>query len=684
MLDGIRQTHATHSPPRMFFRQLTQHKKLKPALGGMLVALLAWQLCPFRLGAWLDELSYDLPFLFTAPSAPANVVILEMDEVSHDDLNQDYGEKWDRRLHAQWVDHLRADGADVVVFDVVFSDASRDVEADVRFAKAIRDHGRVVLGAEVADTRRGGIVGASVIPPTDILRDATRFWGPTQAERGSDGVIRKLYPGTEAKPSMAWVAAALATGTMVQSNSQHFAERWIRYYGPGGTLAHISYSQATNQPPGFFRGKTVFIGGGPKTRLVAEEADEFMTPWRRRGQPQISGAELTATQFINLRRGEFLRKLSNVAESGSLALFGLIAGGGLVLLRPVHAVLAAVVGVMVVVILAFVLFAQSNLWFNWSVAVLVQIPAALAWSLGWQWRQMKKEKEFLESPMPNLWDDMPSDKPATASASAPAVIAETAPAISDHTMLRQVGRGAYGDVWLARDIIGSFHCIKIVRRIAFDHAGPYDREFRGLQRFTPISRAHPGLVHILQVGRNTTEEFFYYVMEAGDDEKSGATIDPDSYTPRNLGRDIHHRAPLPPGECVEIISALCDALEFLHGQGLIHRDIKPANIIFVNGRPKLADIGLVTDINEHQHRSSQVGTEGYLPPEGPGTTAGDLFALGKVLEEMLTRHTDAPHPPDTAREKLLAIAKKSCAENPAERFASAREMREAVLRASEI
>ena len=192
------------------------------------------------------------------------------------------------------------------------------------------------------------------------------------------------------------------------------------------------------------------------------------------------------------------------------------------------------------------------------------------------------------------------------------------------------------------------------------------------------------MVHILQVGRNTTEEFFYYVMEAGDDEKSGATIDPDSYTPRNLGRDIHHRAPLPPGECVEIISALCDALEFLHGQGLIHRDIKPANIIFVNGRPKLADIGLVTDINEHQHRSSQVGTEGYLPPEGPGTTAGDLFALGKVLEEMLTRHTDAPHPPDTAREKLLAIAKKSCAENPAERFASAREMREAVLRASEI
>jgi serine/threonine protein kinase len=135
---------------------------------------------------------------------------------------------------------------------------------------------------------------------------------------------------------------------------------------------------------------------------------------------------------------------------------------------------------------------------------------------------------------------------------------------------------------------------------------------------------------------------------------------------------------------VEIISALCDALTYLHGQGLIHRDIKPANIIFVNGRPKLADIGLVTEINESQHRASLVGTEGYLPPEGPGTTAGDLFALGKVLEEMLVRGTDSPHPPDESRARLGAVIKKACAENPAERFADAREMREAVMRANEV
>jgi len=59
--------------------------------------------------------------------------------------------------------------------------------------------------------------------------------------------------------------------------------------------------------------------------------------------------------------------------------------------------------------------------------------------------------------------------------------------------------------------------------------------------------------------------------------------------------------------------ALTSALAFLHEQGLVHRDIKPSNIIFVQGQPKLADIGLVAGSDE---TSSFVGTEGFIPPEG--------------------------------------------------------------------
>src|SRR5262249_17110505 len=78
---------------------------------------------------------------------------------------------------------------------------------------------------------------------------------------------------------------------------------------------------------------------------------------------------------------------------------------------------------------------------------------------------------------------------------------------------------------------------------------------------------------------------------------------------------------------------LSAALEHLHQEGLVHRDIKPSNIIFVNGARKLADIGLVADVDEAR---SFVGTVGFIPPEGPGTSQADVYSLGKVLYEMLT------------------------------------------------
>ena len=137
-------------------------------------------------------------------------------------------------------------------------------------------------------------------------------------------------------------------------------------------------------------------------------------------------------------------------------------------------------------------------------------------------------------------------------------------------------------------------------------------------------------------------------------------------------------------------AALCDALEFLHRQGLVHRDIKPSNIIFVNGHPKLADIGLVTEISHLRQQVSNVGTEGYMPPEGPGTAAGDVYALGKILQEMIQPRPAVtgsqapaeivPATDDAAWEPLRSIIRTACAINPEERFASAGMMREALLK----
>jgi serine/threonine protein kinase len=129
---------------------------------------------------------------------------------------------------------------------------------------------------------------------------------------------------------------------------------------------------------------------------------------------------------------------------------------------------------------------------------------------------------------------------------------------------------------------------------------------------------------------------------------------------------------------LEIGLALTEALAHLHSHGLVHRDIKPSNVIFVNGRPKLADIGLVTDASD---QCSIVGTEGYLPPEGPGTPQADIFALGKVLYEAATGmdRREFPKLPEDLRLwpdakqvfELNEILLKACATDANQRYAAA-------------
>src|SRR5262245_48157202 len=91
------------------------------------------------------------------------------------------------------------------------------------------------------------------------------------------------------------------------------------------------------------------------------------------------------------------------------------------------------------------------------------------------------------------------------------------PVIPDHELLRKIGGGSYGEVWLARSALGSFRAVKVVHRTTFEHDRPFEREFAGIKKFEPISRSHEGLVDLLQVGRSDHEGYFYYVMELADD-----------------------------------------------------------------------------------------------------------------------------------------------------------------------
>jgi WD40 repeat protein len=270
--------------------------------------------------------------------------------------------------------------------------------------------------------------------------------------------------------------------------------------------------------------------------------------------------------------------------------------------------------------------------------------------------------------------------------------------------------------------MGTLRAIKVVRRGAFDHSRPYEREFIGIQRFEPVSRSHEGLVDILQIGRDEEAGYFYYVMEVADEALAEPNVetrnsrhaaigtletepgkeeigkprlspalrgadsgfcDSDPYVPKTLAHQLTQKGRLPAGECINLAFSLAGAVAHLHKHGLIHRDIKPSNIIFVHGVPKLADIGLVSEVDESH---SYVGTEGYIPPEGPGTRHADLYSLGKVIYEASTGkdRTQFPSlPVEMAQEEqgtslleLNSIFLKACAQQAQARYQTAEEMQQ--------
>ena len=257
------------------------------------------------------------------------------------------------------------------------------------------------------------------------------------------------------------------------------------------------------------------------------------------------------------------------------------------------------------------------------------------------------------------------------------------PRIPDHEVLRCIGQGSHGQVWLARSVLGVWRAVKVVRRDLFRDERPYGREFAGVQRFEPLSREDDGFVDVLHTGRNDAEGYFYYVMELADAvaAPAGPGMDVEAYEPCTLGRFMALRGRMDAEAVVDLGRRLASALGRLHEAGLLHRDIKPSNIVLVGGRPKLADIGLVVEQSEAR---SFVGTDGYIAPEGPNSRQADIYSLGMVLYEASTglRRDDFPRPCDAmdggseagVLRELNAVVMRACAARPEDRYADARDL----------
>lgn len=262
---------------------------------------------------------------------------------------------------------------------------------------------------------------------------------------------------------------------------------------------------------------------------------------------------------------------------------------------------------------------------------------------------------------------------------------EPVPSLADYHFVKVIGRGAFGTVWLAEEkLSGALLAVKVLQpppRRTVGHGTPtgareasegrgtrIERELEGLHAYQTRAGDHQHLVRVLKTGTCTVRSpetaeggedgsprtTVYYVMEIADHARGARPCRPGDYEPLTLQSLLRQRRRLPatvgdlhsdgrpeaqapakggrratPLGVAEISLALLDAIDHLHKAGIQHRDIKSANILFVDGVVKLADIGLTASADQDE----RVGTPGYLPPEGK---PNDLYALGKVMYEMLT------------------------------------------------
>jgi WD40 repeat protein/tRNA A-37 threonylcarbamoyl transferase component Bud32 len=213
-----------------------------------------------------------------------------------------------------------------------------------------------------------------------------------------------------------------------------------------------------------------------------------------------------------------------------------------------------------------------------------------------------------------------------------------------YEIVRELGRGGMGVVYLARDLaLHRLVALKVIR--AGELAADQER-----QRFSAEGRAaarlqHGSVVQVFHVGEHAGLPFV--VLEY---------VEGQSLKQRLQGQ------PLPAAEAARLVLALCAGVQHAHEAGIIHRDLKPSNVLLDRqGRPKVADFGLAKalDADAGQTQTGQVlGTPSYMPPEQAAgrSDAGalvDVYALGAILYECLTGRP--PFRGATVRETLEQV-----------------------------
>jgi eukaryotic-like serine/threonine-protein kinase len=259
---------------------------------------------------------------------------------------------------------------------------------------------------------------------------------------------------------------------------------------------------------------------------------------------------------------------------------------------------------------------------------------------------------------------------------------------------RLLGSGGMAEVYEGRDRLLARQVAIKVPLPQYAHDPAFQQRFRR-EAQAAASLSNPGVVAVYDTGMQNGTPFIVMEFVGG----------------RTLKETILTEGPLAPDRAAQIAADVCSALAAAHARGLVHRDVKPPNVMLTpSGRVKLMDLGIArADTAESATQTgahtTMIGTALYLSPEQaqgqPVDPRSDLYSLGCCLYEMLTgtvpfrgatpvailyRHVrEDPAPPRLLNPEvppaLEAVCLKALAKRPEDRYQTAVEMRDDLLRA---
>ncbi len=259
---------------------------------------------------------------------------------------------------------------------------------------------------------------------------------------------------------------------------------------------------------------------------------------------------------------------------------------------------------------------------------------------------------------------------------------------------RELGRGGFAVVYLARDVR---HDRRVALKLLHEDVGHslgrdrFEREVKLAARLQ-----HPHILGVFDSGELDGRLWFTMPFIEGE----------------SLRARLTRERQLPVADAVNITREVADALDYAHRQGVVHRDIKPENILLTEQHAMVADFGIARALSAGEQSLTQtgisIGTPGYMSPEQATGTAQvdartDVYALGSVLYEMLAGEpafsgptaqaviarviTEEPRAISTVRPglpyNLEPAIRKAMAKVSADRYATAAEFAAALAQGNE-